>query len=96
MARTRSQVAPDAPYTVADLCALLGWSKPTVLAALKTGLLPGYQHKAGGKWTIPAVAYRAVADGTWQPQPKPIVATSEATEPLKLIHAVTPGRKEAA
>lgn len=89
MTRTRSQVAPDAPYTVADLCALLGWSKPTVLAALKTGLLPGYQHKAGGKWTIPAAAYRAVAEGTWKPQPKPIVAATETTEPLTLVRRFT-------
>lgn len=75
----RSKMAPDAPYTVNDLMDLTGWSRPTVMGALHAGQLPGYQSKPGGKWTIPAEAFRAVANGTWTPQAKPVVFKTQPT-----------------
>ena len=87
----RARLTSDDPYTVDDLCTLLGWSRPTVLAALKLGNLPGYQAVSGGKWTIPAAAYRSVADGTWQPQPRPITVTNPPT----VLHTIPTKRKQA-
>lgn len=66
---------PDDPYTVADLCRVTGWSRPTVYAAIEAGNLPGYQSGPGGKWFVPAEAFRALCRGTWQPQPRTVEIT---------------------
>jgi excisionase family DNA binding protein len=67
---------PDDPYTVADLCRVTGWSRPTVYAAIQAGQLPGYQSGPGGKWFVPAVAFRSLLAGTWTPQTRKIEITS--------------------
>lgn len=63
------------PYTVADLCAVTGWSRPTVYRAMEAGLLPGYQSGPGGKWMVPAEAFRALLSGTWEPRPRELRIT---------------------
>jgi excisionase family DNA binding protein len=66
---------PLKPFTVADLCRVTGWSKPTVYGAIENGTLPGYQSGPGGRWFVPAEAFRALLAGTWVPQPRQIVIT---------------------
>jgi hypothetical protein len=73
---------PERPRGVDDYCELLGWSRPTVIGALKAGQLPGYQNKPGGKWSVPPKAFASVADGTWIPQAKPIVPTHQHLTPI--------------
>ncbi len=65
-----------APYTLADLCRVTGWSRPTATAAMQAGTAPGYQACAGGKWIIPAQAFRDFCAGTWTPQPRHVVVTT--------------------
>lgn len=83
MAR-RIERDPERPYTVADLCAVTGWSRPTVYHAIETGYLPGYQSGPGGKWFIPPEAFRALLDGTWQPRPREL----RITTPTPLLRTV--------
>jgi excisionase family DNA binding protein len=66
---------PLKPYTVADLCRITGWSRPTVYAAIDNGNLPGYRSGPGGKYFVPAEAFRALLNGTWHPQPRRIEIT---------------------
>jgi len=68
---------PAAPKTVADLMTVTGLGRDTVRAAIRTGALPGYyvQSNPGnrGHYVIPADAFEAFCNGTWQPQLRPIV-----------------------
>lgn len=52
---------------VRDLMEVTGWSRGTVLAALRAGRLPGYLSAGGGKWTVPDEIFARVAAGTWRP-----------------------------
>lgn len=71
---------PAAPKTVADLMAITGLGRDTVRAAIRTGALPGYYvqsnpRKNRGHYVIPADAFEAFCNGTWQPQYRPITPT---------------------
>ena len=82
---TRTVRDPERPRGVQDYCKLLGWSKPTVIGALKAGQLPGYQNKPGGKWSVPPAAFNSVADGSWQPIPKPVIPAHGTLAPISAI-----------
>lgn len=55
------------PKHVPDLMRVTGWSKPTVLRALREGRLPGYQSGPRGHWTVTDEAFARVESGTWKP-----------------------------
>lgn len=57
---------------VTDLMAVTGWSRHTVIAALRNGTLPGYQVRPHGHWTTPDKAFAEVEAGTWRPPTAPI------------------------
>jgi len=76
------------PYTVRDLCSVTGWSRPTVYGAIEAGTLPGYQSGPGGKWAVPAAAFRALCAGTWVPQPRELVIST----PSPMLHRVATRR----
>lgn len=86
---------PMKPYTVNDLCRVTGWSRNTVYAALEAGHLPGYRAGQGSRWFVPANAFRALCDGTWEPRPRRIEIDTrrsrfdcddEPTEPQAFVH----------
>lgn len=83
MTRTTPERDPLKPCTVADLCRVTGWSRPTVYAAMEAGTLPGYQSGPGGKWFVPAEAFRSLCAGTWKPQPREVRIT--AISPIRTI-----------
>ena len=73
---------PATPYTVADLMRITGWSRNTVYGALEAGDLPGYRSGKGGKWFIPAQAFRDVCACVWQPRPREIVVSPGNVSPF--------------
>lgn len=76
-----------ATVTVAEVCAILGLSEPTVLKAIKRGLIPGYQLGGkGSRIVIPRPAFDAFLAGEWIPQPRPV-------EPIRPLRPVGLTRK---